>query len=1013
MASPIVIDGTDLLDVNGKINLVFVPTTIPLSVSQVIGDANATIADSTTIVRVNAALTTTRVYTLPAASVFPAGKGFEVIFEVAQTQISRFSKVSSDTINGATTLDWTGAIGDHLFFSSDGVSVWSVASSSTNSSGLPSQTSNSGKYLSTNGTTASWQPVVVTDTVQVLGDANVTIGAGTTLARVSTAATTTRTYVMPAASGYTAGKGFTTIFEVTETQTIIFSRAGSDTLNGFNTFTVVKSYRGTRLYFESNGSTSWSVSQTVPDPADGAIDFGPVALVSFDGFSMHWAYPGALWDSANDSVGLVIADSTASFYPAAINVDFVLEGNVTGTGKLIVDASAGAGLQVSSSTSSKLGFYGASPVVRPSGNILTAITNLGLVGSPTILVSSLTETIQTVGNANASLSGTNTIVRLTASLTTSRTYSLPVATSYSSGKGFVFISDVGQGGVDIVFARAGSDTTNGVAGNYVIDTSTVGFSRGDRIVFTSDGTSAWSITYIINDTSKPSQLWDTPGGTASLISGDDELDLLVDEIFLGRTAATVCQVNPFTTGGIVFGDATSRKFGFYGVTPIVQPTGNILTALTNLGLVGSPTLPVASTSVSGAVKVDGTSITISGGVISSTVGGGSGTVTNTGGNLTANSVVLGAGTVDSKVVAGIITDGVSKITLGVAGTSVGGVALFNATSGSITIQPATGALGTVTLILPAATDTLVGKATTDTLINKTLTSPILTTPAIGTPTAGVLTSCTGLPVSTGISGLGTGVATFLATPSSANLASAVTGATGSGALVFGTAPTIAGGTHTAITSFGIRSTGAAFDLTVASSEVLTAGRILSVNVGDAARTLTFSGSPTLSGITTTGTGTLALGTKTLTLSNTITFAGTDSTTMTFPTTSATIARTDAANTFIGHQTIESVTSTGATGTGNLVFSISPTFTTPLLGTPTSGTLTNCTFPTLNQDTTGKSAKTDAINSATTVVNVASATAPATGQVLTATSSTAATWQTPSAGLTLGRTLQLCQNNFLL
>jgi hypothetical protein len=40
-----------------------------------------------------------------------------------------------------------------------------------------------------------------------------------------------------------------------------------------------------------------------------------------------------------------------------------------------------------------------------------------------------------------------------------------------------------------------------------------------------------------------------------------------------------------------------------------------------------------------------------------------------------------------------------------------------------------------------------------------------------------------------LSGLGTGVEDFLATPSSANLAAAVTGETGSGALVFGTAPT--------------------------------------------------------------------------------------------------------------------------------------------------------------------------------------------------------------------------------
>lgn len=69
------------------------------------------------------------------------------------------------------------------------------------------------------------------------------------------------------------------------------------------------------------------------------------------------------------------------------------------------------------------------------------------------------------------------------------------------------------------------------------------------------------------------------------------------------------------------------------------------------------------------------------------------------------------------------------------------------------------------------------------------TSPILVTPALGTPSSGILTNCTSLPISTGISGLGSAVATWLATPSSANLASALTDETGSGVATFATAPT--------------------------------------------------------------------------------------------------------------------------------------------------------------------------------------------------------------------------------
>ena len=62
--------------------------------------------------------------------------------------------------------------------------------------------------------------------------------------------------------------------------------------------------------------------------------------------------------------------------------------------------------------------------------------------------------------------------------------------------------------------------------------------------------------------------------------------------------------------------------------------------------------------------------------------------------------------------------------------------------------------------------------------------------ALGTPSSGTLTNVSGLPISTGVSGLGTGIATFLGTPTSANLAAAVTDETGSGSLVFATSPTL-------------------------------------------------------------------------------------------------------------------------------------------------------------------------------------------------------------------------------
>jgi len=124
-------------------------------------------------------------------------------------------------------------------------------------------------------------------------------------------------------------------------------------------------------------------------------------------------------------------------------------------------------------------------------------------------------------------------------------------------------------------------------------------------------------------------------------------------------------------------------------------------------------------------------------------------------------------------------------------TRTSGADAMTITRGEEGTSPTTWAIGdTVQQHVTAAELTAMVTLTgTETLTNKTLTSPTLTTPALGTPASGTLTNCTGLPLA-GLATLGAGVETFLATPSSANLAAAVTGETGTGALVFATSPSL-------------------------------------------------------------------------------------------------------------------------------------------------------------------------------------------------------------------------------
>lgn len=158
-----------------------------------------------------------------------------------------------------------------------------------------------------------------------------------------------------------------------------------------------------------------------------------------------------------------------------------------------------------------------------------------------------------------------------------------------------------------------------------------------------------------------------------------------------------------------------------------------------------------------------------------------------------------------------------------------------------------------------------------------------------------LTASSTIPVAD-VSGLGTGVATFLATPTAANLAAAVTDETGTGSLVFATSPTLVTPT-----------------LGVASA----------TSINKVAITAPLTGS----------TLTIADG-KTLTASNTLTFTGTDLSSVAFGA-GGTVAYTGGNLSQFAATTSAQLAGviSDETGSGALVFATSPA----LAGTPTSTT----------------------------------------------------------------------------
>jgi hypothetical protein len=113
------------------------------------------------------------------------------------------------------------------------------------------------------------------------------------------------------------------------------------------------------------------------------------------------------------------------------------------------------------------------------------------------------------------------------------------------------------------------------------------------------------------------------------------------------------------------------------------------------------------------------------------------------------------------------------------------------------------------------------------------------------------------------------------------------------------------------------SAGGAVSIDTLSGNVITSGTVADGRIASALTGKTYNGLTV-----TSSTGTLTVtNAKTLSVSNTLTLAGTDSTTMTFPGTSATIARTDAGQTFTGVNTFTSPSITTSLTTGSTSFDL--------------------------------------------------------------------------------------------